>query len=101
MTFLLEHFSTSACVHMAELLRLLILLLVTADMVSFQMCFFFCAEMSLFIPRLSASARGKPSCLKVIFVKIIYENFSIFSLGTLTKKHPQTSAVVAAGVHLY
>lgn len=43
----------------------------------------------------------KPSCLKVIFVKIIYENFSIFFLETLTEKHPQTSAVKAAGAHLY
>lgn len=36
-----------------------------------------------------------------MFVKIIYENFSIFFLETLTKKNPQTSVVAAAGAHLY
>lgn len=64
-------------------------------------CIFICADMSLLIPRLSASARDQPSCVKVIVVKIIYENFSIFFLETLTEKHPQTSAVAAAGAHLY
>lgn len=32
--------------------------------------------------------RDKPSCLKVIVVKIIYENFSLFFLETLTEKTP-------------
>lgn len=42
----------------------------------------------LFIPLLSPSAGHKPSCLKVIAVKIIYENFSIFFLGNFEWKTP-------------
>lgn len=42
----------------------------------------------LFIPLLSPSAGDKPSCLKVIAVKIIYENFSIFFLGNFEWKTP-------------
>lgn len=76
--------------------------LISAVLLLLQSVFFLCADIwSLFIPLLSASGQNKPSCLKVIFVKIIYENFAFFFLETLTQKHPQTSAVAGPGAHLY
>ena len=72
----------SACAHTAELLSHYY----PFSSISYCRCILISAASSadmwsLFIPHLSASGRDKPSCLKVVFVKIIYENFSFFFLG--------------------
>lgn len=64
-------------------------ILISAMLLLLQSVFFLCADIwSLFIPLLSASGQNKPSCLKVIFVKIIYENFAIFFPGNFDSKTP-------------